>query len=212
MVKKVSKDNLFKFVESTVMKPLDSMEDSAKEFPDLKKTSVLAGIVALAMMVFNLFATMLSSMFVRSCDFWTGTCKTKFVLSELKNLDYLGLIFKNFLAYALIIFGLAAIYYIGSLILKKTLKYYKSLVIATLAIIPFAILNILVAPILGIVYGPLETFVSMFGTIYSISILFLAMKEEMKLQDSNKAVLYNAVVLTVSYIIVYYIVIQNILG
>lgn len=202
---KLSKQNIFSFMKNAFLKPVEKMEDNLKQIKDPKETFIFAGIVALLITVLNLLMTMLNSLFVKSCDFWTGKCKTKFTFSGLDNLDYGTLIFKYFLITAGFVLGAALIYYIVALVIKKNSNYVKILGMSLIALLPNIALSYIVGPILGIAYSPLNLFANMAGMIYTAFIMLFVLKEELKMNDIDKLVVYNLISVTLVYALKYFI-------
>lgn len=205
---KISKDSVFEFIKNTLVNPIKNMDKNTKELNTPKKTLIFASILSVVMMTLNLVTTMLNSIFVESCDFWTSKCKTKIVFDNLGNLDYLTLIFKYLLMYGLFTFGVAFIYYIVSLMYKKNINYIKVLGITLVAFVPNILLSMVAGEILGILYGPLRMFLSVLGNIYTILILVFSLKDELKLNDTDKLIIYSVVCVTLLYILKYYVFIK----
>ncbi|MEG0826436.1 MAG: YIP1 family protein [Bacilli bacterium] len=205
---KVVKQNLLKIVKNTVINPIENMDENIKVLDSSKKTLIFALIMSGIMTVLNLLNVMISAMFVRKCDFWTGKCKTKFIFGGLDNLDYAELIFKYLFMYALFAFGIALVYYIGALIIKKNANYIKLLAITLVAIIPNIIASMIIGPIVGSIYGPMNSFISIAGTIYSILILTFSLKNELKIGDIDKLTIYNIIVIMILHILHYYIFVK----
>ncbi|MDD3187007.1 MAG: hypothetical protein PHD02_00840 [Bacilli bacterium] len=203
-----SKSKTLDIAKRVLLKPTESYEENTKELKDQKTTLISGLILAGAMTIINLITAMINSIFVKTCDFWTGKCKTKIAFSGLENLDYFNLILKYFLMYAVLVFGIAAIIYILALIYKKnTTDYVKLLRIVILSFIPGIILSMILGPLFGIIYGPLNIFLSMAGSIYTMLIIINLLKDEIKLKETDN-LLFMSIAFTLIYVLQYYIFIK----
>ncbi len=210
MKKEKTKKNLFKFIKNCIINPIENMDNNTKDLDTPKKAIIFASILSIVMMILNLLTTILTSIFVRSCDFWTGKCKTRVIFENIGNLDYFNLIVKYLFMYAIFAFGVALVYYIIALIYKKNSNYFKVLSITLVAFIPNIVLDMILGPILGIVYGPLSTFASVAGNVYTIFILLFSLKNELKLNDTDKLIAYSLVCVVLLYMLKFYIFTEQI--
>lgn len=209
-MKKIDK-SLWTTFKNTLINPVHNMDNNVSKIGDAKNTCILAGIFSLAMMVLNLLTMMLSSIFTRKCDFWTGKCKTKIDFGALGNLDYVELVFKYLFMFALFAFGVAVIYYVVGLVLKKNANYIKILKITLIAMIPSILANLLVGPILGLIWNDLRLFINVLGTIYTLFILTFSLKNELKINSTDELIVYSVVSVTILYIMKYYVFVKLVL-
>lgn len=75
----------------------------------------------------------------KKIDYATLEYITKFEPAGLNNLDYLSLISKNFIIYIALIFIVAIVYYLVSLVIKQQTYFSKALIISRVAIIPYIV-------------------------------------------------------------------------
>lgn len=204
------KKNLFEFVKNCSINPISNMDENIKDLNKPKKIVTMAIILSITTTILNLIYEIVTSIFVKNCDFWTTKCKTKIVFENIGNLDYFTLIVKYLFMYALFIFGIALIYYIIALIYKKNPNYFKVLSITLVSLIPGILLSMVIGPIISIVYGPLYTFATVAGNIYTIFILLFSLKNELKLNDTDKLIAYSLICVILLYILKYYIFIEQI--
>jgi hypothetical protein len=106
--------------------------------------------------------------------------------SNLKELNYLNLIGKNFLMYAGAIVAIALTFFLASLIIKKEINFIKSLSIAATSVIPAVVGAMILSPILSLMYAPLGIIISVVGLVYSIIILYELVNTELKLEGEQK--------------------------
>jgi len=117
---------------------------------------------------------------------------TKFKFDRLGDLNYFELIFKNLLIYAAVIAVVAGVFFIGSMIIKKQIKYIKAVYITAIAVIPMAITSLFAGPILGMLWSELATYLPVIGMVYSCVVLCGLMNEELKLEKDIKVYFYAA--------------------
>ena len=193
MEKKVKK-SLLEIIKNSILKPVNSVEENAASFKDAKMTFIFAGIITVLITVSNLLATMLSTIFSKQYDFWTQKYNWSISFSNLSSLDFSDLIFTRLVQYALIILGIAGIYFLATSILKKNVSYVKILGIVSLAVIPSVILSFC-ASVLGIIWNPLGLFIEAAAVAYVILILTFSLKNILKIDDVDKLVFYNVVII-----------------
>lgn len=194
-----------KNLKDYLLKPLDSVKEKSTE--DLKQVGITGGILVILMMLVNLIMTMIGSLKSTSIDFWTGKTTTTFSFSNLGDLNYLSLIFKNLFIYALVILAIAGIFYIGSLIIKKEIKFTKLLSITYIATVPFFIGTTVLATILNLIYDQLAIIVSVISSIYAICVFAYLVNDEVKLNGITR-IYYNAACFSIIIIAVYFILIK----
>jgi hypothetical protein len=121
-----------------------------------------------------------------SCDLFKPTQITQTVtidFSEILDLNYLELIFRDFFIYAGFVAFIALIFYIGSLIIKKPSNYLKMVSIAATAIIPYAIGSTFVVPLLTAIWASLGSIASILITVYTVTIFIALINKEIKIKE-----------------------------
>lgn len=201
MDKKIKK-NFIGFIKDMFLKPTSSIEENAATLKDSKSTFIFAGIISLSVMICNLVSTMISTIFSKKYDFWTQKYNWNISFSNLDSLDYTQLVLVDLLQYAIMILGIAGIYYLATLVLKKNITYTKTLGIVSLAVIPNVILSF-VGSILGIVWNPFSIFIGSAASVYTILILIVSFKNILKINDFDKIVFYNVILLAIIKILEY---------
>lgn len=197
--------NFFKYIGQALIKPIKTFEAEETKLSETKNSFILAGIVAVVMMLIGLITNIINTVFVETIDFTTYEPKTTIDFSYLENLDWITLIFKNLLIYAAIILGIAAVYYIGSLIVKKAISFTKTLSITATAVLPYVVLGMLVSPILGKIWEPLSIITMVGGAVYSVIIFFSLIKNEIVLNNPDLEVYFHLACMTILGTAGYYI-------
>lgn len=196
----------FNKVKNYLLKPLDSINES----DDIKTVSIFGGIFVGLMVVINLLMTMISSLKQTSYDLW-GNATSTFTFDNLGDLDYVGLIFKNLLIYAAVILAVAGIFYIGTLIIKKEVKFPKLLNIVFVTVIPYFLGSVVAGTILGLIYSPLANIVSIVSIVYAIAIFVYLTNKTVQL-EGMKCVLYNAACYGTIILITYFVIVKFIMS
>lgn len=200
------------YVIAVLMKPFKAYKEEEHKFADAKSTLIFGGVVAVVMTVIELIKAMIAGIFVEKFDYSTFKTKTEIDFSNLKNLDYVQLIFKNLLIYAGVIVAIALVYYLVAFIFKKSLNFIKLISISATSILPYVVLGMIVSPILGKIWAPLSIFSMIVGAIYSIVILVNLMNEEVELENTDFKIYYHAICLSVLVSALCYLVYQIVLG
>ena len=116
---KVSFMSYFFIILAVILKPFTAFKEELNKFNGFKNSIILSLIISVGATLINLISSMLSVVRVKSFDWTSGGYKINWIWENLKNLDYLKTIGKNFLIYLGIIVAIAVVYYLGSLIIKK---------------------------------------------------------------------------------------------
>lgn len=206
--KKMGDLNFVKYIISSIVKPFQNFKEEEEKLCDTKTSLILGGIVAVAMMIINLLSSMISVIFAKSFDVSSYKYKTTIDFSNLADLDYLSLIFKNLFIYVAIIAVIALVYYLAALVVKKSANYIKFLSITTTSIIPFAITSLIISPILGKIWAPLSIIVTVAGAVYAILIFIYLIKEEVNFDKKDKEIYFNLVCMTILGSAGYYVFIN----
>lgn len=204
---------LFNLVIGTLTKPVSTLKNKVKLYDDVKTSLIIGGAVSLICTVITLIRTMISSVFVEEYVGFFET-KTVFRIEKLLDVNYIGIIFRNIFMFAGIIAVCALVYYLASLILKKKTNYIRLVGITSVAMIPFYLVSVLIAPIIALVSGYFSVLISIIAFVYSITIMIYAYNKELQL-DGDKIVYVNAICISILLVIVYIavlIVLESLLG
>jgi len=192
--------NSFNTLKGYFLKPTNSIDESSA---DVKKVAIIGGILTVAMMLFNLIMSMLGAVIEGSL--LDSTFGIEF--SNLEDLEYLDLILKNLLVYAIVMLAIAGIFYVGSLLVKKEVKYTKFLTMVFITAIPFMIGVSGVSTILRFIYSDLHFIAVVASFIYAITLFTSLVNRELKLENMTK-IFYNAACYSILTIASYYIIVN----
>lgn len=185
------------YVIAFLLKPFQAFKEEENKFNDLKTAGIFSGIIVVAMMIINLLTSIISAVFVKKIDPSTFKLKTSFDIAGLKNLDYVSLIFKNLLIVAAIILVIAGVYYIGTLILKKTVNFSKLLAATASSMIPYAVLSMLIATIFGKIWTPLSIIIFFVGLVYSLIIFAFLISNIISFDNNDIKIKFNAICISI---------------
>lgn len=189
------------FILNVILKPMTTIKEKIKNYSDIKSAGILVGIIALGRTIINLLGTMINAIFVKNIF----KDKLEIHFEYLKNLNYFDLLIKETIGFIIIIMGVAGIYYIVSLIMKKTCSYLKLTSITAVSFVPFIIVAGLISVIINYIYAPISFFITIGAFVYSLLTFIGACNEEIKIDDSNLKIYFHSICLTVIFIVFYYI-------
>lgn len=187
--------NYLMYVIAILLKPFKSFKDEEAKLNNAKTSIVLTLIISGIMTIIKLVKTIFSTVRVASYS-WTDGYTYSWQWNNLKNIKWIEVIGKKFLIYACIIFAIALVFYLGSLIIKKQLSFIKSLSITSTSIIPVVIGAMIISPLAGKLWSPLSIVFMIIGSIYSLIILYELMNNELKL-DSDTKIYFNLACLSI---------------
>lgn len=194
--------NYLMYFIAILLKPFKSFKDEESKLNNTKTSFILALIITGGMTVINLIKTIFSTVRVANYS-WTDGYTYSWEWSNLKNIKWIEVIGKNFLIYACIIFAIALVFYLASLIIKKQLSFIKSLSIASTSVIPAVIGAMILSPLAGKIWSPLSIVFMVVGGAYSLIILYELMNNELKLEGDAK-IYFNLVCLGILAVAGYY--------
>lgn len=198
------------FILAVILKPISSIKKKLDEYSDIKTAGILVGVVALGRMIINLLGNMISAIFVKQINIWKGETKLSVSFEGLKNLNYFDLIVKQLFGFIIVVAAIAGIYYVVSLIMKKTVNYFKLVTITTVSFVPFFIVSSFICVIVNYIYVPASVFLAVGSFIYSIFTFAVSVDGEIEFKDVNFKVYFHTICLTVIFIITYYVVSNSI--
>jgi len=201
---KVSFTGYFFIILAVILKPFTAFKEELNKFNSFKNSAIISLILSGGATLINLLTTMLNSVMVKQYDFSVGDYKTTWVFENLKKLDYLELIGKNFLIYLGIIVAIAVVYYIASLIIKKQPNFSRLLAISVIAVAPILVCSLILSPLLALIWAELAMPITLIGAIYTIVIIYEGMNNEV-LVEGNAKYYFNLVCLSILGIVAYYL-------
>lgn len=194
------------FILNVILKPVSTLKEKIKDYSDFKVAGILLVLVSFGRMIINLLGNMISVVFVKKISsYLTGETKLSVNFENLKELDYLSLIFKEFFMFLIVIALVAGIYYVVALIMKKSANYFRLVTITSVSFIPLIVVGSFVSIIVGYIYAPLAIFLVCAAFIYSLLTFVNAMDDELDIDDSNLKVYFHTICLTVVVIVAYYV-------
>ena len=202
--------NCITFILAVALKPVNAMKSKIKDYSDFKSAGILVLFVSLAQMIINLLGTMISVIFVKQRNFFSGETKFEVSFENLKDLNYFDLIVKNVFWSIVVIAAVAGIYYIVAMIMKKNVNYFKMVAITSVSFVPVFVAGF-VGIIVAYIYAPLSVFLIFASFIYSFLIFINAIDSEVEFKDADYKVYFHAICLTVIFIVAYY-VLSNMIG
>lgn len=158
----------FAYMIAFMIKPFQTFKEERNKIGSTKVAMILGVIVTAVLTILNLLNAMISAVYVKHTSWLSGTSYS-WEWKNLKDLNYISLILKNFIIYAIIFAAIAGLFYIVGLIIKKKFKFQESLSITVSSILPTIVCSVF-ATILGFIYAPLAFAVSALGCIYTFTI------------------------------------------
>ena len=200
--------DLFNYIKNFFLNPSETFKKESDKISNVKLSFIFVAFTSLIAVLANLIKTVFTYIIVTKTYLGNWETKTTIVWENIKDLNFIELIFKNFFIYALVIIVIASVFYLANLVIKKEMTFSKSLVIASAGIIPLILCSFIIAPILSVLYSPLAV-VSLFGIVISISLTAFLYNEELKLLGNIKLI-YNTICFMILVLIVY-IILTNML-
>lgn len=185
---------------AVVLKPYTTFKEELDNYDDFKNSAILSLIISIGATLISLITTMINA--VRVTSYYSK--ETKWVWENLKHLNYIQLIGKNFLIYLGIILSIAVVYYIVSLIIKKQVNFSRLLGISALAITPMLACTLILSPLLALILSELSMPIMLVGIVYTIILLYEGMNSQIKLEGNIKYY-FNLICFSILMVSAYYL-------
>lgn len=205
--KKMSITECFYVILAVILKPFTSFQEELNGFDDFKNSAMLSLIVSCVATIISLVKTMIQTVRVKSL--WSK--EVKWVWENLKEINYVQVIGKNFLIYLGIIVAIAGVYYIASLIVKKQTNFSRLLGISSIVVAPIIICSFVLSPLLSMIYAPLGMGITIVGGVYTVIIMYETINNEILLEGNGKFY-FNLICLSILAIVTYYLYMKLFMG
>jgi len=192
------------FIIAVVLKPITALKSKIKEYSDFKSAGILVLFVAVAEMIIDLLREMISAIFVKKFDYFSGDTKFSVSFENLKELNYFDLIVKNVFWIIVVIVAIAGIYYIVSMIMKKNANFFRLATISAVSFVPVYAVS-LIGTIVAYIYAPLASFLLFASFIYSIFTFVSAVNEEVKFEEADYKIYFHTICMTIIFVAAFYI-------
>lgn len=189
--------NYLMYIVAILLKPFKCFKEEETKLCNTKTSLIFSSIIAGAMMLITLFKAMIAVVFTKTMDYSTFKYKTSVDFSRLKDLDWLSLIGKNLLIFAGVIVAISLVYYIVSLIFKKSTNFIKMLSISATSLIPYIVLGMIVSPLIGKIWAPLSIFAMVIGAVYSLLIFINLMNEDLVFDSVDAKIYFHLICLSI---------------
>lgn len=192
------------FIISVMLKPVSTLKEKIKDYSDFKSAGILVLFISIARVLINLISNMISVIFVKQTNYFSGKTKLEVSFDNLSNLDYFDLIVKQLFWSIVIVAAVAGIYYVVSMIMKKNANYFRLCTICAVSFVPVCVVS-LISVIVNYIYVPLSAFIVFAAFIYSFLIFIHAIDNEVEFKDVDYKVFFHTICLTVVFIVSYYV-------
>jgi len=199
--------NYFLIILEIILKPFTTFKEKLNKFEDFKNSIMVTLIVSVIATIVTLLKTMITT--VKVTSYLTGN--TEWMWENLKNINYIKVIGINLLIYLGIIFVIAGVYYIESLIAKKQSNFSRLLGISALSVVPAIICSSILAPIFSMIYIQLGVVITIIGIVYTVIIIYEIMNNEILL-EGNAKIYFNLICLSILFIALYYLCMKIMMG
>lgn len=194
------------FLVNIILKPIKTLKSKIEEYADPKNGFILAGVVALATMIVRVIVSFIMALIQKQCStplFGKESCAS--FGEKLQSIDWMGITLKHLLIILISMFVVSGIYYVASLIAKKTANFMRLLTITAVSFVPACASMYLLTPICGWINFHFGVIVTIAGFVYSLVIFFSAIKDEFKFESDDKAVYFHLICVSVILIILYFV-------
>ncbi len=198
--------NYFRYIVYSLIQPINTYKNENSKLTNFKNSFILVLIVAGIATLANFIQTVINTVRVVNYSLFSDPTTT-WDFSRMKDIKYLDVIGKNFLIYVGIIFGIAIIFYLGSLIIKKNINFNKILGIVSSSLIPIVLGAFIISPILGLLWNPLSIIFTLISLVYSFIALYEIINGEIML-EKDKKIYFNIICFSIILVAGYFIYVK----
>lgn len=203
---------IVEFLFKSLIKPNSTLKDNEDEIGKANQSLVIALLSTIICTFITLIGKIFSTVVVKNCGWLSAGCSISVRLDNLKYIDFLPLIMKLLIIFALIMAGISGIYYLASLVVKKRLNFMRLLSISAVSLIPVILLSNFIGSIIGLLSTELRLFITIISFVYSLTILLTNYSRELNFDDGNMKVYFHTICISIICIISYYVVARIILN
>lgn len=178
----------FSLIIGILLKPMSTFKNNGENLKIFKNSVILASIFGALMTLLFMVIEIINAVRVVEYSFF-GPSETTWVFENIKNVDYLNIIY-YFIGMMIIFFALSAVFYIGGLIAKKSVSFPKMLSIVTLSFSPVLIATVLTS-MLFFLPGTVTLGILAVSCTYFVILLIHFINEEVKFQSVNGTIYYT---------------------
>lgn len=166
--------------------PMDGIEDkSSKKLEDIKFSGLLFIIVVFISSFIGFISSLINIVYSDEKIMVSDGSMSNFVWERLEYYNLFEFFADNLIIYSGIILAISVVYFVGAIIIKKTLDFPKTLGIVSAVLAPSYVMALIVVPILSkisIYCGVFAMFIAMF---YPVLILVKYFSDKLKLNNSQ---------------------------
>ena len=191
--------DIFKHMINAFIKPFEAFKKSEKKLSSTKYSLIYSAFVCGFAWILSVISTIFSGAKTVSYG-WSGSITSW----NFARLNYIKIIFVNLFVYVALIAVIAGVYCLGSLVAKKTVSYFKMLFITCVAIMPYIICAVFLAPLFGLIHHNVGAVIAIVGLVYSILIFFGLIKEEISFKSKETTLYFHLICAGVLALIFYF--------
>lgn len=207
---KVSFMAYFYMIIAVILKPFTAFKEESEKLKDFKNSAIIAGIVTVIFTLISVVKMIWSIVRVTDLDENFKTVKV-WAWENLKNVNFFQVIGKYLLIYVGIMLAIACVYYVAGLIAKKQPNFAKFLGISALGVVPAYLTITVLSPLFGMMSYEVGMIVAVVGIIYSFTIIYEGINNELQLEGNVKFYV-NAACLAILIIVGGYTAYKLVLG
>ncbi len=189
----------FYMIIAVILKPFTAFKEESEKLKDFKNSAIIAGIVTVVCTLISVIKTVWSVVRVQTYNDDFKLVKV-WAWDNLKNVNFLKVVGKYLLVYVGIMLAIACVYYVAGLIVKKQPNFAKFLGICALGVVPAYLGMIVLSPIVSLMSDKLGLVVAVVGFVYSFTIIYEGINNELQLEGNVKFYL-NAACLAILIIV-----------
>lgn len=191
----------FSMIGKFLGRPISTIQEQVNNFT-MKDSAIIMVLTSIIAVLLNFIVQAINTIKETTIDWNNGGTTIEWNFENLKELNYIDILLKNWAYILIIILVLTAIYYVVALFARRKIKVYPILSLISLSILPIVVTTFVLFPIIGEFSLLIAIIILIIGFVYSNLILILGINEVVAFEKLDSKIYYQLICAVLISIIV----------
>ncbi len=182
----------FSIIGKFLGRPISTIQEQINNFT-MKDSAITMGLISIIAVLLNFIVQAINTIKETTIDWNNGGTTIEWNFENLKELNYIDILLKNWAYTLIVILVLTIIYYVVALFARRKIKIYPILGLISLSILPTVVTTFVLFPIIGEFSPLIAIIILIIGFVYSNLILILGTNEIVGFEKLDSKIYYQLV-------------------
>ncbi len=182
----------FSIIGKFLGRPISTIQEQINNFT-MKDSAITMGLISIIAVLLNFIVQAINTIKETTIDWNNGGTTIEWNFENLKELNYIDILLKNWAYILIVILVLTIIYYVVALFARRKIKIYPILGLISLSILPTVVTTFVLFPIIGEFSPLIAIIILIIGFVYSNLILILGTNEIVGFEKLDSKIYYQLV-------------------